>query len=94
MKRAPNLDRNHKEVVAYLEKLGFAVLSLASMGGGCPDILISNATDMWLAEIKDGNRGKFTSDQKAFYRRWKGKPVVVIYDKPGALKFKLALEEA
>lgn len=91
MKRAPNLDKNHKEIVAYLEKLGYSVLSLASMGAGCPDIIISTKEEMWFAEIKDGKKAKTTADQKSFYRRWKGKPVIFLRSKEDVRAFDIML---
>ena len=72
-------DENHKEIVAYLEELGYVVLDLSPMGKGCPDILVSEKNSdgwMWLAEIKDGDDKDFTPAQYDFQAAWKGRAIL------------------
>ena len=40
MRRAAKIDSNHAEIVAALRGIGAYVMSLASVGGGCPDLLV------------------------------------------------------
>ena len=39
MRFRPRLDTTHKAIREALEKAGWAVVSLAGVGGGCPDLL-------------------------------------------------------
>lgn len=78
MRTAPKIDGNQLEIVNRARKLGWEVYSLAACGKGFPDLLISNESDMWLLEVKDGDTAKLTKDQLDFFNRWKGKPILVI----------------
>ncbi len=75
-KHAGKVDDNQKEIVAALRKAGCSVLSLATLGQGCPDILIGTQGRNILAEIKDGaksaSRRKLTADEIEFSRAWNG----------------------
>ncbi len=75
MRRAARTDGNHTSVVDALRKSGCLVISLASVGKGCPDLL---ACDPWgrlhLIEVKDGNapasQRELTKDQEKFHAVW------------------------
>ena len=81
MRRAPKVDANHREVVAYLRHLGWSVLSLAAVGKGCPDLVVSRDLNFTaLVEVKDGAKPKsaqrLTEDQRNFMAGWKGRIIV------------------
>lgn len=84
MRRAAKVDANHNEIVDALRDAGCSVLSLAAVGRGCPDLLVSAAVypyDLALLEIKDGNKPpsqtKLTAKQKTFRDTWNG-PIHVV----------------
>lgn len=84
MRRAAKIDENQPEIVRALRARGYEVLSLAAVGDGCPDLLVSSracTTAMWLLEIKDGSkppsRRKLTPDQEEFHQWWPGEIHVV-----------------
>jgi len=80
VRRAARTDRNHSEIVAAFRKMGCSVLSLARLGGGIPDLLVSVGVfgygDTFLIEVKDGSkspsRRKLTEDQQHFKDNWRG----------------------
>lgn len=82
-------DKNHGEIVALLKRRGFSVVDLSRVGSGCPDILVSDSRDMWLAEIKT-DTGKFKDSQTKFYAQWGGKPIYVLRSLDDVLKFPCA----
>jgi hypothetical protein len=67
-------DANHQEIVAALRQAGAAVLDLADVGHGCPDLLVYYAGRFWLLEVKTPT-GKLTSDEALFAQTW---PVCVV----------------
>lgn len=85
--RAAKVDANQGEIVKALRAHGCEVLSLAPMGGGCPDLLVwtpyarsgwreSVKGRIFLAEVKDGSKPasdrKLTPDQERFHAKWPG----------------------
>ena len=48
------VDDNHKQIVAGLRKIGCFVQSLASLGKGCPDLLVGYRGKWYVIELKDG----------------------------------------
>jgi hypothetical protein len=77
MKQRARVDKNHKEIVECLRKLGCSVLSLHAVGKGCPDLLVCYQMQLYLVEVKDIG-GKLRESQKAFMRNW-GSPVYVVH---------------
>lgn len=84
MRRAAKTDANQTEIVKALRDAGCNVLSLAGVGDGCPDLLVSKPVYPWtlyLLEIKDGAKPpsarKLTPDQKKFHAKWTG-PIYVV----------------
>lgn len=73
------VDRNHGEIVDALRKLGATVQSLATIGDGCPDLLIGYRGLTILMEIKDGNaipsKRLLTEDELKFQVRWTGQKI-------------------
>lgn len=76
MRRAAKHDSNHGEITAALRKLGWAVLSLSRVGGGCLDLLISKDLVSCLVEIKT-EKGKLNALQLDFVAGWLGQMAVV-----------------
>lgn len=76
------VDANQAEVVEALRKAGATVQSLASVGGGCPDLLVGYRGVNHLVEIKDGSKPpsgrRLTEDEAAWHRAWTGEQVEVI----------------
>jgi hypothetical protein len=75
MRYRPRVDRNQSEIVMGLRAAGCQVLSLASIGRGCADILVQYRDKLYLMEIKDGNKPpshrKLTDDEAEFHMHWK-----------------------
>lgn len=69
--KAARVDANHSAIVAALRKAGFSVVSLARIGGGCPDLLVGRAGKNYLLEVKDSN-GKMRESQKNWHLTWRG----------------------
>lgn len=69
------VDGNHAAIVEALRKSGWQVLSLASIGDGCPDLLIHHQYRGWrLVEVKL-TIGKLRPSQELFMSRW---PVTIV----------------
>ena len=81
MRRAARVDDNQAEIVAALRAAGCSVTSLASIGKGCPDIVVGRAGMNYLMEIKDGNKPpskrSLTPEEKKWHELWKGQVAVV-----------------
>ena len=90
MRTAAKIDKNQSEVVAALRKVGASVQSLASIGKGCPDLLVGFQGKLYLIEVKDGtnvpSKQLLTEDQKKWHDNWTGSPVHVVRSIDGALK--------
>ena len=88
MRRHPRLDDNQESVVMALRKAGCTVLSLATIGKGCPDLLVARNGRNVLMEIKDGNKTpshrKLTNDEIEFAAHWRA-PVFVVHDAQEAI---------
>ena len=91
MRRAAKVDTNHTATVAAFRNLGCSVLSLASLGRGVPDLLVSLGGITWLVEVKMP-KGRETADQIAFISSWKGCRALV-RDLDGALIVVQAIQE-
>ena len=76
MRKYGRIDDNHTAIVETLRAIGCTVQSLASVGGGCPDLLVSRNGKLWLLEIKDGDkppsRQTLTADQIIWHNNWNG----------------------
>lgn len=72
-------DSNQAAIVRALRQAGASVCSLASVGGGCPDLLVGWAGANMLLEVKNMNgRGmRFTPEQRKFMDEWKGRIYIV-----------------
>jgi hypothetical protein len=89
MKKHGRTDDNQVSIVRSLRQAGASVLSLASVGGGCPDLLVYRRSTglLYMLEVKDGDkvpsRRKLTPHQVKFHKDW---PVHVVNDIDEALK--------
>jgi hypothetical protein len=88
VRRAAKVDANQGEIVKALRVAGATVQSLATVGSGCPDILVGVGGRNYLMELKDGSlppsRKRLTPDEKAWHDAWGGE-VFVIEDVASAL---------
>ena len=81
MRRAARIDANHVEIVKALRAVGCSVQSLAAIGKGCADLMVSRHGRTICLEIKDGTKPpsarKLTPDEEKWIRAWRGKVAVV-----------------
>jgi len=76
--RAARTDKNQKEIVAALRKIGASVASLHRLGGGVPDILVGYRGYNLLMEIKTpAKASKLNDRQLEWHAEWKGQACVV-----------------
>jgi hypothetical protein len=54
VRRAAKVDANQEQIVSALRAAGASVQSLASIGKGCPDLLVAFRQAMYLLEVKRG----------------------------------------
>jgi hypothetical protein len=81
MRRAAKVDRNQEEIVVVLRRVGCTVQSLATIGQGCPDLLVGYRGKNFLLEVKDGEKSPsaraLTADEHLWHDRWQGEVCVV-----------------
>lgn len=82
---ARKVDSNHAAVVEALRKRGHLVQSLATVGAGCPDLLVAKrgTRQLVLLEIKvprnqRGDLEQLTPAESAFHATWADAPVYVV----------------
>jgi hypothetical protein len=89
MRRAAKVDSNQDQVVTALRVAGATVQSLAAIGKGVPDLLVSFRDAMFLLEVKDGAKvpsaRALTADQVKWHAAW-GCPVHVVHTPEEALR--------
>lgn len=85
MKRAARVDANHGDIVQAFRRCGAEVLSLASLGKGCPDVLLAYRGALALVEIKTPT-GKLRPLQERFLERWPVSVVRSVEDVPRVLR--------
>lgn len=85
MRRYGHIDANQPEIVEALRKAGASVYSLASVGSGCPDLLVGLHDTTWLLEVKNpkgfgkrNNAAGTKTKQEAWAERWRGTPVITV----------------
>jgi len=71
MKKHGKVDSNHVEIVETLRKFGCSVQSMAAIGGGCADLLVSRNGNTMVMEVKSKG-GKLNPDQVKWRDEWKG----------------------
>ena len=81
MRKFARVDDNHAEIAAALRQAGCSVQSLASLGSGCPDLLVGRHNANFLLEVKDGRKSpskrRLTPDEKDWHEAWRGQVCVV-----------------
>jgi Holliday junction resolvase len=70
------VDAPQREIVSALRKAGASVVSLASQGHGCPDLLVGVHGQTYLFEVKT-EKGVLTPDQVKWFAAWRGWAQVV-----------------
>lgn len=89
MRRAAKVDANQEQVVSALRAAGAAVQSLAAIGKGVPDLLVSFRGNLFLLEVKDGAKvpsaQKLTDAQVKWHQAW-GALVEVVNSPEQALR--------
>lgn len=74
MRRAAKVDDNQPEIVSALRAVGARVECLHGVGGGVTDLLVLFQGDLFLLEVKDGNKPpsdrKLTPAQVAWHREF------------------------
>lgn len=82
MRRAARIDDNQHELVNALRAAGAKVISMASVGGGFPDLLVGWNGQITLLEVKDGKKPpceqRLTPKEKTFHDEWRGYRVHVV----------------
>lgn len=90
MRFAARTDDNHTEIVEALRKAGAVVHSLAAVGGGMPDLLVTIRNQTLLMELKDGkkspSRRALTPAQLKFHSTWTGGPLSIVDSPEAALR--------
>ena len=82
--RYARTDANHSQIVDCLRKCGASVQSLASIGKGCPDLLVAKDGETWVIEVK-GKTGQLTPDQVEWISKWRG-PVHIVRTEDDVLR--------
>lgn len=83
MRHTHRVDETQREIVQALRKCGCSVLSLTTIGNGCPDLLVGIGNRNVLLEIKSGD-GKLNALQQTWLLSWNG-PVRVVRSVDDAL---------
>ena len=65
MRKHGRKDGNQDEIVGALRQVGAFVQSLASIGNGCPDLLVAYHGRTFLVEVK-ADKGKLTPAEAAW----------------------------
>ena len=90
MRRAAKVDSNQEIIVKALRDAGAMVVSLAAVGKGVPDLLISINGRLALMEIKDGakvkSKQKLTEAQVRWHAAWADCPVSIVDGVEAALR--------
>lgn len=71
MRKFAKIDANQNEIVKALRLYGANVQSLAQLGSGVPDLLVSARGKWFVAEVKDGSKPpsqrKLTPDEESWH---------------------------
>ena len=81
MRRAAKVDDNQEQLVYELRRLGYSVQSIATVGKGCPDLVVGSKGRNFLFEVKDPAKWPsaraLTKDEVEWHTFWKGQVAVV-----------------
>ncbi len=84
MRQAAKIDANHTAIADALRRCGWQVLSLAALGRGAPDLLVTRRGVWHLVEVKQP-KGKLTEPQTRFHTVW---PVTIVRSVDEALELR------
>lgn len=70
------VDENHRSIVKALRDKGWSVQSLATVGSGCPDLLVGLRGRNLLFEVKSGE-AKLSPLEKGWHESWRGQVNIV-----------------
>lgn len=65
------VDENHPAILKELRQAGCSVQSLATVGHGCPDLLVWSAGELHLLEVKSGSK-QLTQSERDWHAAWGG----------------------
>lgn len=87
MRRAAKIDANQQQIVSVARAYGATVQSLATVGNGCPDLLIGYKGHTILVEVKDGSKPlsqRLLNEQQCiWWSNWRGGTLTLIKDVQG-----------
>jgi hypothetical protein len=72
MRKYGKTDNKQPDIVSALREIGASVQLLASVGGGCPDLLVGWHGRNILIEVKDSPKAEFTAAQIIWWNDWRG----------------------
>lgn len=79
MRNRARLDDNQGRIVKQLRLIGVSVQSMASIGKGCPDLLLGFKGKNYLVELKDGakfeSQKRLTPDEQQWFDKWRGQVI-------------------
>jgi hypothetical protein len=82
VRKRARTDDNQAEIVEALRGIGATITSIATLGGGVPDLLVGFRGRNLLLEVKDGRKPpsqrRLTDDELAWHLTWRGQAAVVI----------------
>jgi hypothetical protein len=84
MRRRGKIDANQHVIVQALRDVGATVLSIANMGDGAPDLLVSFRGCNYLMEVKMPGKG-LTPDEIEWHNIWRAH-VYIVYSVDDSLK--------
>jgi hypothetical protein len=97
MRRASRIDANQDQIVNVLRAYGATVQSLATVGNGCPDLLVGYQGKTLLMEIKDGNKmpskKKLNDLQTNWHANWRGGALALVDNPESAIRMIRTLNE-
>jgi hypothetical protein len=75
------IDANHLDIVHALRQSGVSVQSLASIGGGCPDLLCGLRGVNYLFEVKNHllrpSARRLTAEEDEWHANWLGQVRII-----------------
>lgn len=74
--RGRRVDQNHAAIVEAFRAHGWSVQSLATIGKGCPDLLVGKHGRDLVVEVKTA-KGKLTRDEAKWIDAWRGSVHIV-----------------
>jgi hypothetical protein len=83
-------DSNQSAIIAALESCGATVQVLATVGNGCPDLLVGRCNETFLIEVKLAGK-KLNKKQVVWHENWGGRKPAVVYGIVDALRVVAAL---